>query len=245
MEDPFQLEIKEDDKQSEENAATTSRKRPIEEPVEERLPKQATWVSSRATEGQEVDVSPAKDQYNAFGGAQESVFSQFRLGEEGFAIKDLFQGEDIIPLFLFVMTQKRPQVDLKKRIIGTASGFYAVDNLSSQQDLLQELTGLLADPATIQEVDMPILGFILNFGLEVLKIWILPLDPFPEVYSSLGVENSDAQDSHICWATRRAWEALHCGDKKLALHGMALCGDLLLTPDLCLPMGTFDDMAAH
>ncbi|KAJ9077796.1 hypothetical protein DSO57_1013221 [Entomophthora muscae] len=59
--DPFQLEIKEDSKQSEENAAATSGKRPIEEPVEEQLPKQATRVSSQATEGQEVDASPARD----------------------------------------------------------------------------------------------------------------------------------------------------------------------------------------
>ncbi|KAJ9062636.1 hypothetical protein DSO57_1008658 [Entomophthora muscae] len=176
-----------------------------------------------------------------FGNTPEPLYHQHQIGKAGFSFLDLFVGEDIISQFLFLFMQDCSCHDLKKRFMLSS----AVTEQEKIEKLNQGLASIVLDPAVVCPVDRSISGFFLEFAMQAIMSWFLPLEPHPGIYLSLGIANSDAQDSQISRATCQAWEALHCRDKQYVGCGMILCGDFPLTPDLNLPMGTFDNMAAH
>ncbi|KAJ9068949.1 hypothetical protein DSO57_1023489 [Entomophthora muscae] len=180
-----------------------------------------------------------------FENTQEPLYHQHQIGKAGFSFLGLFVGEDIIPQFLFLAMQGYPRHDLKKRVMLSSASFCLVSEQERIEELNQGLVSIVLDPEVVCSVDRSISGFVLEFTMQAISSWFLPLGPYPELYSLLGITNSDVQDSCISRATCQAWEALHCRDRQQAIRGMILCGDLLLMPDLRLPMGMFDNMVAH
>ncbi|KAJ9051474.1 hypothetical protein DSO57_1004211 [Entomophthora muscae] len=89
--------------------------------------------------------------------------------------------------------------------------------------LNQGLSSIVLNPAVTCSVDRSIYGFVLEFAMQKIKSWSLSLDPYLELYLSLGIANSDAQDSWISRETFWAWKALHFGDKQHVVCSMILC----------------------
>ncbi|KAJ9063737.1 hypothetical protein DSO57_1037848 [Entomophthora muscae] len=135
------------------------------------------------------------------GNTQEPLYHQHQIEKAGFSFLGLFVGEDIIPQFLFLAMQDCPRHDLKKRVMLSFSGFYLVSEQERIEELNQGLASIVLDLAVVCSVDRSISGFVLEFAMQEIFSWFLPLDPYPELYLLLGITNLDVQDSFISRAT--------------------------------------------
>lgn len=140
---------------------------------------------------------------------------------------------------------QRPRHDLKRRINHSSKGFHSVEDKDLAGQLDNQLAELLVATGDAGGVGEACQSYVLDFGLRVFSSWFGALAVFLTLYLLLGVDNSNAWDSCICCVAQSVYADIKSGAKQQAVHGMVLCGDIMLTPNLSLSMATADNMAAQ
>ena len=169
---------------------------------------------------------------------------RFDADREGFNPHGVWLSPDVLSTFLFVLTRRHPDPDLRRRILAGQSDFGEVESEGWNKHVVQHLEQLSSLEMYKHRQDQDELTQVGLFMQRVLGTYMAPKGEEEEVCQFIGFDNRPGQAARLTSMALSSWESLEAGDVELALCQMSCLGTMMLSPPVHFPKGRLTDMAA-